>query len=235
MYEAIIHGAAFLALKGEVGAHLRSNSATETWKYYTERLYRFDQLYRLFGAAADVAEAQNWDVLKDLRSHVEDVYGNWYLAELGDLWTRQVETDVLPDWQLSEIINQYDFYRREVKPVLDADPDRRVVVIISDAFRYEAAHEIHVAFEEIVGGELLAAGPVDLREGQVLGFACEAGYMEKDQASEFAGGVAEAIALDRAKCLAHAFIHIRARVIGNDVAATRHEVDQPLEGGLYCL
>jgi uncharacterized protein (TIGR02687 family) len=147
VYDAIGFGAAFLALKGEVGAHLRSNSAAETWKLYTDRLYRFDQLYRLFGEAADVAEAQNWDVLKDLRSHIEDVYGNWYLAELGDLWTRQVESDLLPDWKIPEVLNQYDFYRREVKPVLDADPGRRMVVIISDAFRFEAAQELFQTLE----------------------------------------------------------------------------------------
>ncbi len=145
VYEAIVHGAAFLALKGEVGAHLRSHSAAETWKLYTSTLYRFDQLYRLFCEAADVAEAQNWDILKDLRSHIEDVYGNWYLAELGDIWTRQVEADLLPAWKLPDRINQYDFYRREVKPLLDADSDRRVVVIISDAFRYEAAQELFEA------------------------------------------------------------------------------------------
>lgn len=142
VFEAIAHGAAFLALKGEIGPHLRSNSAAETWKLYTDRLFRFDQLYRLFGEAADVAEAQNWDVLKDLRSHIEDVYGNWFLAELGDIWTRQAEADLLPAWQLPDILNQYDFYRREVKSVLDGDPSRRVVVIISDAFRFEAAQEL---------------------------------------------------------------------------------------------
>ena len=145
VYEAILQGAAFLALKGELGAHLKSNSAAETWKLYTGTLYRFDQLYRLFCEAADVAEAQNWDILKDLRSHIEDVYGNWYLAELGDLWTRQVETDLLAAWKIPDQVNQCDFYRREVKPLLDADPDRRVVVIISDAFRYEAAQELFEA------------------------------------------------------------------------------------------
>ena len=128
-----------------MGVHVRSNTASETWKLYTDRLYRFDQLYRLFGEAADVAEAQNWDVLKDLRSHIEDVYGNWYLAELGNLWTSQAEAELLPAWQLPNIINQYDFFAREVQPVLDADPGRRVVVIISDAFRYEAAQELFAA------------------------------------------------------------------------------------------
>ena len=147
VYDAISFGAAFLALKGELGAHLRSNSAAETWKLYTDQLYRFDQLYRLFGEAADVAEAQNWDVLKDLRSHIEDVYGNWFMAQLGDLWTRQVETDLLPDWKMPDVLNQYDFYRRVVKPELDADPSRRVVVIISDAFRFEAAQELFKTLE----------------------------------------------------------------------------------------
>lgn len=147
VYDAISFGAAFLALKGEFGAHLRSNSASETWKLYTDRLYGFDQLYRLFGEAADVAEAQNWDVLKDLRGHIEDVYGNWYLAELGDLWTRQVEADLLPEWKLPDVRNQYDFFRREVQPILDADPGRKVVVIISDAFRFEAAQELFKALE----------------------------------------------------------------------------------------
>lgn len=143
VYEAIVQATAFLALKGEIGPHLPSNSAAETWALYTGRLYRFDQLYRLFCEAADVAESQNWDVLKDLRSHIEDVYGNWYLAELGDLWTRQIESDLLPTWRLPEILNQYDFYRAEVKPILDADPDRRIMVVISDAFRYEAAQELY--------------------------------------------------------------------------------------------
>ncbi|WP_082453071.1 BREX-1 system phosphatase PglZ type A [Sphingomonas sp. Leaf208] len=147
VYDAISFGAAFLALKGEFGAHFKSNSAAETWKLYTDQLYGFDQLYRLFGEAADVAEAQNWDILKDLRGHIEDVYGNWYLAELGDLWTRQVESDLLPEWRLPDVRNQYDFYRREVQPILDTDPGRRVVVIISDAFRFEAAQELFKALE----------------------------------------------------------------------------------------
>lgn len=143
VFEAVSHAADFLALKGRVGAHLRGASAAETWIDYTSRLFRFDQLYRLFGEAADKAEAQNWDVLKDLRAHIEDVYGNWYLAELGDLWTRQVEGELLTNWRLPDTLNQCDFFRKAVKPVFDIDADRRVVVIISDAFRYEAAEELY--------------------------------------------------------------------------------------------
>ena len=142
VYEALIHAASFLALKGEFGAKLTSDSAEETWKLYTGKLYRFDQLYRLFSEAADIADGQAWDILKTLREHIEAIYGNWFLAELGNLWTQQVEHDLLPDWKISGISAQYDFFRKAVKPQIEGDSERRVVVIVSDAFRYEAGQEL---------------------------------------------------------------------------------------------
>ena len=39
--------------------------------------------------------------------------------------------------------NQYQFYDRNVRPWLDEGDNRRAFVIISDAFRYEAAQEPH--------------------------------------------------------------------------------------------
>jgi uncharacterized protein (TIGR02687 family) len=45
-------------------------------------------------------------------------------------------------WRLDGVPNQQAFYEREVAPVLAKAPDRRVFVIISDAFRYEAAQEL---------------------------------------------------------------------------------------------
>ncbi|TBD89439.1 MULTISPECIES: BREX-1 system phosphatase PglZ type A [Rhizobium] len=142
VYDALIHASNLLTLKGEIGSRIRGNSANETWQLYTGKLFRIDQLYRLFSEATDIAEGEGWDILKDLRQHVEDVYGNWYLAELGSLWTGQVQDDMLQSWSLPATLNQYDFFRRVVKPILENDPERRVVVIVSDAFRYEAAHEL---------------------------------------------------------------------------------------------
>jgi len=48
----------------------------------------------------------------------------------------------LKKWQIEKIPNQQGFYERNVDRRLDKGADRRAYVIISDAFRYEAAQEL---------------------------------------------------------------------------------------------
>ena len=43
---------------------------------------------------------------------------------------------------MKAIPNQYDFYREQVQSRLNEAENRKVYVIISDAFRYEAAQEL---------------------------------------------------------------------------------------------
>lgn len=51
-------------------------------------------------------------------------------------------TGLLNRWRISEITNQPQFFDRFVRPSLDKGGDNRVFVLISDAFRYEAAKEL---------------------------------------------------------------------------------------------
>ena len=55
-----------------MGSH--STTALAMYQAYETDLFRFDQLYRHFCEAADVAEAKSWDVLKKLREQVEACY-----------------------------------------------------------------------------------------------------------------------------------------------------------------
>src|SRR4029079_15614286 len=48
----------------------------------------------------------------------------------------------LTEWRIESIPNQQDFYDRRVRPWLEGGENRRACVIVSDAFRYEAAHEL---------------------------------------------------------------------------------------------
>jgi len=48
----------------------------------------------------------------------------------------------LSKWQIDKVPNQYRFYDRKVRPWLEESDNRRAFVIISDAFRYEAAEEL---------------------------------------------------------------------------------------------
>lgn len=109
---------------------------------YTERLYRFDQLYRHFCVCADAAEARDWDILKALRERVEQRYGQGFVAELALRWNQHLANGLLAHWRLPEAPNQHDFFAREVAPLLAKGADRRVFVLISDALRYEVAQEL---------------------------------------------------------------------------------------------
>jgi len=108
---------------------------------YVGEMFRFDQLYRLFSEAAEQARALGWDVLKPLREKVEDVYSTSYMAPLALRWGKHV-AGLLPTWRISGVPSQYEFYRRFVAHERERLPNRKVFVIVSDAFRYEAAEEL---------------------------------------------------------------------------------------------
>ncbi len=118
--------------------------AATMYQAYESELYRFDQLYRHFCESADTAEEQGWNIVKPLRADIEAHYVTWYLTNLALAWGKFIEPrdGLLSNWQIDRVRNQYDFYDRNVRPWLDESENRRAFVIISDAFRYEAAQEL---------------------------------------------------------------------------------------------
>jgi uncharacterized protein (TIGR02687 family) len=116
-------------------------STTEMfYKAYSENLYRFDKAYRHYSAASQRAHI---DLIKTLDDAIEDCYANWYIDQLSRNWGDLVESENLIDvWKIAGIPNQQHFYSHWVKPHLDGPKNKRIVVIISDAFRYEAALEL---------------------------------------------------------------------------------------------
>jgi hypothetical protein len=116
---------------------------------YEQELYRFDQLYRHFCESADTADQQGWNVVKPLRQGIEAHYVHWYLANLAIAWGDFVRppgddsvAGLLDKWRIPHVPNQHTFYQRHVRPWIDSGDNRRAFVIISDAFRYEAAQEL---------------------------------------------------------------------------------------------
>ena len=142
VYSALAAAADFLELRRTHADGFGASTASDLWAAYAQDLYRFDQLYRQFCEHADAAEAQAWSVLKPLRDQIELHYGNGFLAKLSLAWGDRVEDNLLTHWKLPDVLSQQDFYRKKIQPVLDERPDRKVFVIISDAFRYEAAREL---------------------------------------------------------------------------------------------
>jgi uncharacterized protein (TIGR02687 family) len=149
VYDALVAAADFNALRNQHKGGFDYPTAAAMYGAYESELYRFDQLYRHFCESADMAEAAGWSILKPLRADIEAHYVNWYLTNLALAWGEFMEPPqnsgnggLLSKWQIEKVPNQYRFFDRNVRPWLDEGDNRRAFVIISDAFRYEAAQEL---------------------------------------------------------------------------------------------
>jgi uncharacterized protein (TIGR02687 family) len=142
-YDALTAAADFFTLKASHAAGFSFADAVTAFAKCRDELFRFDQLYRHFHTAADAVEPMGWAVLHELRQSIESVYSGWYIPQLSIAWAKVVEGDggLLATWKLPEVIPQQEFFERKVLPVFDGTV-KRVFVLISDAFRFEVAHEL---------------------------------------------------------------------------------------------
>jgi uncharacterized protein (TIGR02687 family) len=139
VYEALVNAAAFFDIRNTQQMSFEYSSAKDMYRAYEKTLYRFDQLYRHFCEQAD--QTRQWDVLKHLREMIEAAYTNWFVPTLGLAWDKHVP-GLLTNWRIDEIPNQYRFFDLNAKLRLEEAENRKVFVVISDAFRYEVAQEL---------------------------------------------------------------------------------------------
>lgn len=140
VYEALVTAADFFNLRNIHRDGFEFDDATAMFRAYEQSLYQFDQFYRHFCEYADICHG--WNMLKPLREQVEAAYSVWYINALALAWGKFVDAGLLENWRIKETPNEYEFYRRHVEPRLQESENRRAYVIISDAFRYEAAQEL---------------------------------------------------------------------------------------------
>ena len=143
-YQALETAITLFELRKQYDAGFSYKSADEMFKAYTRELYLFDQLYRIFNELANMTEQAGWDVLKQLRSCVDDCYSGWFMEQLSIKWGDFLGSGhgLLDHWHLPDIHNQYNFFKKYIKPVLVESDRNRIFVVISDAFRYEAGKEM---------------------------------------------------------------------------------------------
>lgn len=142
-YDALEAAADFFELKTRFQAGFGFADAGSALAAYQTELFRFDQLYRQFNHAADAVEPTGWALLHELRERIENAYSGWFVPQLGSAWSKVLEGEqgLLGRWRAPPWCNQQDFFATQVQPQLDAGI-KRVFVLISDAFRYEAAEEL---------------------------------------------------------------------------------------------
>ena len=137
-YKAIDKADQMLA---EIGRFAQDSvkNADEAIRLYTTKWAKIDRHYRGFYTAFDRIEAS--DSLYSLRNLVEKVYTNSYLMKLSVLWAEKL--DQLDNFGQISGQKQYNFYSQIAAP---AARKESIVVIISDAFRYECGLELHDRF-----------------------------------------------------------------------------------------
>lgn len=108
----------------------------EAWDRYRTEWFRIDQLYRQFTHARRTFEGPH--PLDSVREQVEKRYTNKFVYELGNAWQKQV--DQIERWASPTVRSQRSFYRDYVEKLVS--DDKKAVVIISDALRYEVADEL---------------------------------------------------------------------------------------------
>ena len=142
-YDALEAAAGFFELQAKHGQGFSFPDATAAFEAYRSELHRFDQLYRWFMRATESVEPMGWSLLHELRDRMEDAYSGWYISQLASAWGAVVEgtNGLLSTWKLEGVTNQQDFYARHVAAAFEGGA-KRVFVVVSDAFRYEAASEL---------------------------------------------------------------------------------------------
>ncbi|WP_444962853.1 BREX-1 system phosphatase PglZ type A [Nocardiopsis sp. M1B1] len=135
LYTAL--GAASDLLSELATARFEIASFNEGLDRYRKNWFRIDQLYRQFHFAARTTEYAG--PLETLRAEVEKNYANRFLYELGNTWQQQV--DAVDDWRSVTLRPQTSFFADHVEPIVRKG-NRKAVVIISDALRYEVADEL---------------------------------------------------------------------------------------------
>tara|TARA_R110001583_G_scaffold34370_4_gene115528 strand:- start:559 stop:3186 length:2628 start_codon:yes stop_codon:yes gene_type:complete len=127
-----------LRIQHESGFHFETSEAL--YKAYEKDLYRFDMAYRHYFEASLRAHVE---ILKKLDDEVENCYAYWYIDNLAKNWGDRIEAEQrLSQWRFADVPKQQNFFEDQVMPLFSKGTKRRVVVIISDAFRYEAAVEL---------------------------------------------------------------------------------------------
>jgi uncharacterized protein (TIGR02687 family) len=142
-YDALEAAAEFMALKEQNAGGLSFVDAADAVDRYRRQLYGFDQLYRRFHRAAGLVEPTGWAVLHELKVAIEDAYSGWFMPQLSSAWGKVVEggDGQLNLSALAGLPKQQNFFADKVSGALKSGV-KRVFVLISDAFRYEAGEEL---------------------------------------------------------------------------------------------
>ncbi|MEY0841742.1 BREX-1 system phosphatase PglZ type A [Providencia rettgeri] len=135
LYEAVDVASQFFAQLDT--AQFDMPDASQAVKRYTSQWFKLDQLYRQYIYALKVSSQHS--LLDTLTKQIENLYINSYVQPLTNAW--QTHVDAMTAWKVTDVEPQNRFFKKYVEEQYLAKK-KKVCVIISDAFRFEAGDEM---------------------------------------------------------------------------------------------
>jgi uncharacterized protein (TIGR02687 family) len=103
---------------------------------YTTGWFQIDQIYRKFVLHA--GRTLHRDLITGLSDRVENLYSNEFLPQVNEAWQRAMNNEDV--WKIDQVVGQRRFYDQHVAPI--RNKGQKVIVIISDALRFEIGEEL---------------------------------------------------------------------------------------------
>jgi uncharacterized protein (TIGR02687 family) len=135
LYEAVDVASQFFALLDTLQFDM--SSAEQAVERYTNQWFKLDQLYRKYVYALKVSSQHS--LLSSLTEQIENLYINKYVQPLTNAWQQYV--NAMGKWHVPSVDPQNCFFKKYVEAKY-LSKNKKVCVIISDAFRYEAGEDM---------------------------------------------------------------------------------------------
>src|SRR5690625_229066 len=123
---------------------IRMYKEDDLYESYAAYVFEVDQAYRHF--MYDFTKLESKEMLEEIASRLTNWYENKFLRHISEEINYK-----LTEGYISTLMPQRRFFAQNIRPILEKE-QTRVFVIISDALRYEAAHELHTQLEERENG-----------------------------------------------------------------------------------
>jgi uncharacterized protein (TIGR02687 family) len=134
LYRSIASAIQFL--QTQLVTELSMENLGDGVKKYSSKWYELDQYYRQFIYHSQ--QSGQSTMMEELLTKIENLYVNNFLLPLNNQWQKLI--DESEKWTAPPIKSQKDFYTHWVQPYLEKD--KKILVIISDALRYEIGEEL---------------------------------------------------------------------------------------------
>lgn len=154
-YDCVLHAVDIQDFQRGHADAFGAGGSKEIWEGYVKDWWRMDAAYRAFvqayGKCVSAGIPALDDGVRELDTWVERVYGNWFLAQSNASWVSASK----PAWEADGCVEgvplQRRFYDEAVVPELNSA--KRVMVVISDAMRYEVAQQLAQELERRTRGK----------------------------------------------------------------------------------